>query len=78
VAIAPAAPAADARARTELPASAGKPSDDHKRGATGKTSQTTGSRQRIEHSEIKPKARHEAPRPPAPIRPSSSPFGWLR
>jgi hypothetical protein len=78
VASVPAAPASDALARTELPASAGKPSDDRKRGATGKTSQTTGSKQRIEHPEIKPKTHHEAPRPPAPIRPSSSPFGWLR
>jgi hypothetical protein len=72
------APAADAVARAEPPASAGKPSDDRKRGATGKTSQTTGSKQRIEHPEIKSRTRHEAPRPPAPIRPSNSPFGWLR
>jgi hypothetical protein len=71
-------PVVDAVARAEPTANAGKPSEDHKRGATGKTSQTTGTKQRIEHPEIKPKTHHEAPRPPAPIRPSSSPFGWLR
>jgi hypothetical protein len=72
------APAADAVARAEPPASAGKPSDERKSGAAGKTSQALGSKKRIERSEIKPRTSRDAPRPPAPIRPSSSPFGWLR
>jgi hypothetical protein len=73
VAVAPASPA-DALARTEPPAAAGKPSDEPKRGATGKTSQTTGAKPKIE---IKPKPQRGVPRPPAPIRPSGG-FGWLR
>ena len=72
------APAADAVARVEPPASAGKTSDDRKSGAAGKTSQTTGAKNRVEHHDIKPRTRHETPRPPAPIRPSSIPSGWLR
>jgi hypothetical protein len=71
-------PAADAVVRAEPPAIAGKPSDDRKSGAAEKTSQTTGAKNRIEHHDIKPKSLRNAPRPPAPIRPSSGPFGWLR
>ena len=72
------APAVDAVARVEPPASAGKTSDDRKNGAAGKTSQTTGAKNRVERHDIKPRTRHETPRPPAPIRPSSIPSGWLR
>jgi hypothetical protein len=75
VASAPAAPAADALARTEPPAAAGKPSDEPKRGATGKTSQTTGAKPKLE---IKPNQQRDVPRPPQAIRRSGGPFGWLR
>jgi hypothetical protein len=71
-------PAVDAVARTEPPAGAGKSSGERKSGAAGKTSQTTGVKNRIERSEVKPKPLRDAPRPPAPIRPSSGPSGWLR
>ncbi|MGH6663400.1 MAG: hypothetical protein ACREB2_00660, partial [Pseudolabrys sp.] len=66
---------ADAVARSEPAASAGKPADAPKRGTAAKTSQTTGVKPRIE---IKPKPVHRdnALRPPASI-PQSSP-GWLR
>jgi hypothetical protein len=76
VASVPAAPAAEAVARTEPPA--GKQMDEPKRGAIGKTSQTTGAKSKIERHEIKPKPQRDVPRPPAPIRPSGGPFGWLR
>ncbi len=69
------APAADAVARTEPPAAAGKPPEGPKRGANGKTSQTTNIKPKLE---IKPKQRHDELRPPAPIRRSSTPFGWFR
>jgi hypothetical protein len=72
------APAADAVARAEPPAIAGKPADERKSGAAGKTSQTTGVKNRTERSEVKQKPQRDTPRPPAPIRPSSSPLGWLR
>ncbi len=75
VASAPVAPAADALARTEPPAAAGKPSDEPKRGAAGKTSQTTGAKQKLE---IKPNQQRDVPRQPQAIRRSTSPFGWLR
>jgi hypothetical protein len=72
------APAADAVARVEPPASAGKTLDDRKSGAAGKTSQTTGVKNRVERREINPRMRHETPRRPAPIRPSSGLSDWLR
>ena len=75
VASAPAAPAVDALARTEPPAAAGKPSDEPKRAAAGKTSQTTGAKPKLE---IKPNQQRDVPRPPQAIRRSGGPFGWLR
>jgi hypothetical protein len=71
------APAAlgDALARTEPSGTAGKPTDEPKRGATGKTSQTTGVKPKLE---IKPNQQRDVPRPPQAIRRSGSPFGWLR
>ncbi|HEY1311254.1 MAG TPA: DUF459 domain-containing protein [Pseudolabrys sp.] len=75
VASAPVAPAGDALARTESPAAAGKPSDEPKRGAAGKTSQATEAKPKLE---IKPKQQHDVPRPPQAIRRSGGPFGWLR
>jgi uncharacterized protein len=75
-----AAPAADAVARTEPPAAAGRPVEEPKRGAVGATTQNTLAKPRIEHPvETRPRpVQRDVPRPPAPIRPSGGPFGWLR
>ena len=62
-----AAPAANAVARTEPPAAAGKPSEEPKRGAAAKTSQTTVAKPRLERPvETKPRPpQSDVPRPPA-------------
>jgi hypothetical protein len=72
-----AAPAANAMAGTEPPATAGKTSDEPKRGAAGKTSQTTPAKPKVENRP-RPQPQRDVPRPPAPIQRSGGPFGWLR
>jgi hypothetical protein len=80
VAPAAAAPAANAVVRTEPPAAAAKPSEEPKRGAAAKTSQTTGAKPRFEHPvETKPRPpQSDMPRPPRGIPQSGGPFGWQR
>ena len=86
VASAPAAPAsatapvANAVARTEPLAAAAKPSEEPKRGAAAKTSQTTGAKPRLDHPvEIKRRPpQSDVPRPPGSIPQSGGFYGWGR
>ena len=66
------APAANAVAHTEQPASAAKTSEKSKRSVAATTAQAT----QAKIGSLRPT--HSAPRTPAPVRRSSDPLGWWR
>jgi lysophospholipase L1-like esterase len=72
-----AAPAANAVARTEPPAAAGKVLEEPTRGAAGTNPQNPPARSKVENRP-RPQPQRDVPRPPAPIQRSGGPFGWLR